>query len=151
MVTLICPISPYRINETVARLVAFTMVILNALYAMTNLIPIAVLIAVDYFIRGFTPLSYSPAMWIGEQLADQFCLPGKRIDKAPKIFAARVGFLLSFTGVLLYFVNPTASIVAMLILMFFATLESVFNYCVGCIMYTLFVFPIFGRQYSRQQ
>jgi hypothetical protein len=145
MISLICPISPYRINETVARLVALTMVTLIALYALTGLVWIALFIALDYFIRGFTHLPYSPASWFALQVTDQFFLSGKLIDKAPKIFAARVGFLLAFSGVLLFFISPTASIVAVLILMFFATLESVFNYCVGCVMYTLLVFPILGK------
>lgn len=146
MNSIICPISPYRINETVARLVALTMVSLIAFYAMTGFVWIALFIALDYFIRGFTKLPYSPASWLAHHITDQLYLSGKRIDNAPKIFAARVGFLLAFSGVLLFFISPTASIIAMLILMFFATLESVFNYCVGCVMYTLIVFPIWGQR-----
>ena len=69
-----------------------------------------------------------------------------RIDKAPKIFAARVGFLFALASALLFFISLSASLVVALTLMCFALLESVFNLCVGCLVYTFIVFPLFHRK-----
>ena len=101
-------------------------------------------IAVDYFIRAFTSVRRSPFSWLACQIARLLDLPEEPIDKAPKIFAARVGFLFSLATVVLYFVFPPASLVVGLALMGFALLESVLNFCVGCVVYTYIVLPVFG-------
>lgn len=143
MKSLICPVSPLRIDRNVARLTALTMALLIMLYLFTGAIVIMMVVAVDYFIRAFTPMKYSAASWLATQFASMLHLSSQPIDKAPKIFAARVGFLVAFTSVVLLFISPTASIIVASILMGFALLESVFDLCVGCIVYTYVVFPIF--------
>lgn len=146
--TVVCPISPLRINGNVVRITGFLMAAMIALYAFTGSIWFLVAIAIDYFIRAATPAKYSPFSWLASRIADAFHLAQHPIDKAPKIFAARVGFLFAFTAAILFFLNPTASLVVALILMFFALLESVFDLCVGCLVYTYVVLPIFGEASS---
>ena len=104
-----------------------------------------IVIVLDYAVRAFTPLRYSPASWLAAQLVRLAKLPEISIDKAPKIFAARVGFLFALASALLFFVSPAASLVVALILMGFALLESLFNLCVGCLVYTFIVYPLFHR------
>ncbi|MCA1596959.1 MAG: DUF4395 domain-containing protein [Chloroflexi bacterium] len=99
--------------------------------------------AVDYYIRAFTALPASPASWLAAQLAQQLHLPARPIDKAPKIFAARVGFVCSLTSISLYPRYRTRSRVVALVLLSFALLESVLNICAGCLVYTYLVFPRF--------
>jgi hypothetical protein len=140
-----CPISPLRINGNVVRITGFMMATMIALYAFTGSIYFIFAIAIDYLIRAATPAKYSPFSWLASKIADTFNLNNHPIDKAPKIFAARVGFLFAFTAAVLYFINPTASLVVALILMFFALLESVFDVCVGCMVYTYVVLPILGE------
>lgn len=138
-----CPISPLRINGNAVRITGLIMALMIALYALTGSIYFIVAIAVDYFIRAATPAKYSPFSWVASKIADAFQLDNHPIDKAPKIFAARVGFLFAFTAALLSFISPTASLVVALILMFFALLESIFDLCVGCIVYTYVMLPVF--------
>jgi hypothetical protein len=145
MRTLICPISTLRINRNVVRITGFLMAAMIALYAYTGLIYLVMVIAIDYFIRAFVPVSYSPFSWLALQVAQFFRLPERQTDKAPKIFAARVGFLFAVATVILYFIHPTSSLIVGLLLMSFALLESVFDFCVGCVVYEQVVFPIFGR------
>jgi hypothetical protein len=141
----VCPISSLRINGNAVRITGFMMAAMIALYAFTDSIYFLLAIAIDYFIRAATPVKYSPFSWLASKIADAFHLANHPIDKAPKIFAARVGFLFAFTAALLYFINPTASLVVALSLMFFALLESVFDLCVGCIVYAYVVLPVFGE------
>ena len=145
MKSLICPISNLRIDRNVVRLTGFMMAFMIALYAMTNVIWFVVAITVDYFIRAFTPLTYSPFSAIAYLITRTFNLSPQPINKAPKLFAARVGFLFAFTTVLLFPVLPMGSLVVGLILMSFALLESVLDICMGCLMYTYIVFPLLGN------
>ncbi len=144
MKSLICPISNLHIDRNVVRLTGFMMASMILLYAMTNIIWFIVPITVDYFIRAFTPLKYSPFSVIAHLITRVFNLSPRLIDKAPKLFAARVGFLFALTTVLLFPVLPAGSLLVGLTLMSFALLESVLDICMGCLMYTYVVFPLMG-------
>jgi Domain of unknown function (DUF4395) len=146
MKSLICPVSPLRVNENTARITGFIMATMIGLYAITGSIVFVIAIALDYAIRAFTHMKYSPASWLAAQLVRFMKLPEITIDKAPKMFAARVGFLFALASALLFLSSPIASLVVALTLMGFAVLESLFNLCVGCLVYTFIVFPIFHRK-----
>ena len=144
MKSLICPLSTMRTDRNIVRITGLMMAAMIALYVITGQIVFVVVIAIDYFIRAFTAVQYSPFSWLACQAAKLLRLQPKPIDKAPKIFAARVGFLFSLATVVLFFVFPAASLVVGLSLMGFALLESVFDFCVGCVVYTYIVLPVFG-------
>lgn len=143
MKALICPVSTQRINRNVVRITGFMMATMIALYAITGSIYFIIAITIDYFIRAFTSLKYSPFSWLAYQITRLFKLKEIQIDKAPKIFASRVGFLFALATVILYYFHPTSSLIVGLTLMGFALLESVFDFCVGCVVYTYVVLPIF--------
>ena len=145
MKMLICPISSQRLNNSAVRITGFLMAAMIALYAITGSIYFIFALVVDYFIRAATPAPYSPFSWVAAKLVDIFRLGYHPLDKAPKIFAARVGFLFALAAALLYFANPTTSLFVALILMFFALLESVFDLCMGCLVYTYVVLPLWGE------
>jgi hypothetical protein len=105
---------------------------------------------IDFVIRAFTPLKYSPLSYAAKTIASWLKLTPKPIDKAPKLFAARVGFLFSVAAFTLYYVSPTVSLVIALVLMSFALLESLFDFCVGCVVYTYIVLPIHKRQEAKK-
>lgn len=146
MKSLICPISTSQIDRSVVRITGFLMAVMIALYAFTGSIYFVMAITIDYFVRAFTSLQHSPFSWSACQVARLFKLPEEQIDKAPKVFAARVGFLFALATVILYFIHPASSLIVSLLLMSFALLESVFDFCVGCVVYTHLVFPIFGTR-----
>ncbi|NQT68010.1 MAG: DUF4395 domain-containing protein [Desulfobacteraceae bacterium] len=143
MKALICPVSTQRINRKVVRITGFMMATMIALFAITGSIYFIIAITIDYFIRAFTSLKYSPFSWLAGQITRLFKLKEIQIDKAPKIFASRVGFLFALATVILYYFHPTSSLIVGLTLMGFALLESVFDFCVGCVVYTYVVIPIF--------
>ena len=143
MRNLICPVSPLRINETTARLTGFLMATLLTLYLATGNLIFVLVSAADYAIRAFTTLPASPASWLAAQLGQRLHLPVRPIDKAPKIFAARVGFVCALTIVGLYPLHRPSSRGVAVMLLSFALLESVLNVCVGCLVYTYVVFPRF--------
>ncbi|MFN8495606.1 MAG: DUF4395 domain-containing protein [Caldilineaceae bacterium] len=140
---LVCPISPLRVNENVVRLTASGVALLVVLYLYTSRPYLILVLLLDFSIRAFTPLKYSPLSWLATQLAQRLALPEIKIDKAPKIFAARVGFLFSVAILLLFFIHPLSSLVVSVVLLGFALLEAVFNICAGCLVYSYVVFPFF--------
>lgn len=142
MRTLVCPISAQRISRHVARLTGLMMATMIALYLLTDNIAFIIAIVIDYFIRAFTTLPYSPFSWVAMQIERQTNWAPSQIDKAPKIFAARVGWLFALGTAVLYFIYPPASMIVGATLMTFALLESVFDFCVGCVVYTYVVLPL---------
>lgn len=146
MKSIVCPVSKAGADKNTVRITGFLTALLVVLYAVTGSVLIPAFMAVDFFIRAYTEKKYSVLSFTAGKIADGLGLEKKRIDKAPKIFAARVGLLFSITMVVLSFIAPTASLVTGLILMVFALLESLFNFCVGCIVYTYLVLPLYRKK-----
>ena len=145
MKTLVCPISNQRISRHVVRLTGLMMASMIALYLLSGNLTFIIIIVVDYFIRAFTTRPFSPFSWVAAQIVRQTNWPPKQLDKAPKIFAARVGWLFALATAVLYFIYPPASLIAGAALMSFALLESIFDFCIGCFVYTYIVLRLMGE------
>jgi hypothetical protein len=146
MKQIVCPISDERTSEQVTRLNAFFSVLLIVAGFVFNSVFFFVLLAADFYIRAFTKSRFSPISFISHGMVNALNLNKKSIDKAPKIFAARLGFLMTLTIVVLYFLQlNTAALVVGAILVFFASLEFALAICVGCIMYTYLVLPFYKK------
>lgn len=141
---LICPISNEMVNERLTRLNAFFTILLVAAGFVFNSIIFPLILLADFFIRAFTTSKFSPVSFLSSGLARMLNLSKKPIDKAPKIFAARLGFIMTLVIATLFMLQLyTASMLVAGVLVFFATLEFAFGICVGCIIYTYFVLPIY--------
>ncbi len=146
MKQLICPISKERVNEQITRINAFLGIVLIVVGFAFDLPVLFIFLLIDFFIRAFTKITYSPISCASHKIANALCLKEKRIDKAPKIFAARLGFVMILATVILYFLElKTAALVVAGILVFFATLEFALAVCVGCILYTYVVLPFYKK------
>lgn len=145
MNSLICPISIEKINKSVVRTTGFLVVLTVLFYAVTGNVLFMAFLLADFIIRGFTQIRVSPYAFVAKRLSKLFGFKPVMIDKAPKLFASRVGFLFALTSVSLYFVSPISSLVVALVLMVFAALESLFDFCVGCVVYTYVVLPLNNR------
>lgn len=147
MKQLTCPISKDRINEQITRLSAFLGILFIILGFAFDLPVLFVFLLIDFFIRAFTKITFSPISYISRSVANCLNLKEKRIDKAPKIFAARLGFTIVLATTLFYFFNMnTAALITAGIFVFFATLEFALAICVGCILYTYIVLPFNGNE-----
>ncbi len=144
MKQLVCPISNEQINERLVRLNALFVILLTAAGIVFQSALYPLFLMADFFIRGFTQKKFSPLSVTSKLLVNAFRLNEKSIDKAPKIFAARLGFLMALV-ISVLFINQlnTAAIVVSAVLIFFATLEFALGICVGCIIYTFVVLPFY--------
>ena len=148
---IVCPISDERVSEQVTRFNAFQSVLLIIAGFAFNSVFFFVFLTADFYIRAFTKIKFSPLTFISHSMVNALNLQKKNIDKAPKSFAARLGFLMTLTIALLFFLKlKTAALVVGAILVFFASLEFALAICVGCIIYSYLVLPFYGK-YSQDK
>lgn len=144
MKNLICPISSEKVNENVVRITAFWVVMLTALFIAVPNPFIPIYLVFDFFIRAFTKSKYSPLSWISAGIVRSLNLNPQWIDRAPKIFAARVGLLFSILMFAFFvFGFPVAAVSTGAVLVLFAFLECGLNFCAGCWVYTYVVLPLY--------
>ena len=133
-----CPISFKQVDENAARINALLSVFSVALFLITSYKFIIVFLAIDFFIRGFIDPLYSFYSALSKSLLRGFNVKPKLIDGNPKTFAAKMGFVFSMLIFLFSILDyQLASIIIGIALSFFALLEGVFKYCVGCKIYEL--------------
>lgn len=128
-----CPVDLVTVHDKQPRIVAGLVAILTILFLGTHIWVIMLFLAVDFFLRAFKLGQYSPLGLLSSWLVRQLQLKGKPVDVAPKRFAAKLGFaftLLIGASDLCLSATVANSIAA--VLLFFALLESVLGYCVGC-------------------
>lgn len=142
MKQIVCPISNEKINEKITRLNALIGILLLVLaFAFQSSIFLIFLLG-DFYVRAFTKTRFSPISYASHFLSNALNLEEKNIDKAPKIFAARLGFLMTLAITVLFVAGfTTSALVVAAILVFFASLEFALAICVGCIIYTYLILP----------
>jgi uncharacterized protein DUF4395 len=149
--SLLCPISPLRVGETTARLTGLLAAALIGVYALTGAGAIMLALAIDYGVRAGSRWRHSPLSWLAAHLVRALHLPNRLIDKAPKMFAARIGLLFALASSLLALLDAPTSLVVALVLLGFALLEALLNICVGCLAYTYVMLPLFKNERGRDR
>jgi hypothetical protein len=137
---IVCPVSAERLNKRACRVGATLTAALLVLFFLTKAWPLMVFVLLDYIVRVFTRWTAPIALFVNWALRALRISP-VLMDKAPKVFAWRVGFLMAAaaTAALPFGVMVSAEIA--LTLAAFNVLDGVFNFCVGCIIYTYFILP----------
>ncbi|MEX0988599.1 MAG: DUF4395 domain-containing protein [Bacteroidales bacterium] len=144
MKTIICPVSDKKANENVVRITASGVILLTGVFILFPNPYIPLYLAIDFYIRAFTNAKYSPLSWAATGISRVAGIKPAWIDKAPKIFAARVGLLFSLLMFGLTVAGfSTAAISTASVLVLFAFLECVLNFCAGCWVYTYIVMPVY--------
>jgi hypothetical protein len=132
----ICPISERNINENVSRLNASFTLIIGVLFIITGSFWFLFAMLTDFIFRLLSEGKLSPLIKLNTYLLENFNARKVIINAGPKIFAARIGLLLTAISLLFWFLNlPFASFITAGILVFFSFLESVFGFCVACKIY----------------
>ncbi len=147
MKSLLCPISSERVEENTVRITGFFILIILVASILLRLEFLLGIVMFDYFIRAFTTLPHSPLSWFSQKILHRFHWHAKKIDKAPKIFAARVGFLFVVTGSILTLISPMVGYMLLVVLGAFACLESMGNLCMGCLVYTHVILRIYKNHH----
>ena len=145
---LICPVSSESIDKRAGRVGATLTAAILIAFVVTQFWPLLLLVAADYVVRVFTP--YRPPLGAASSsLLRVVGIAPKSMNKGPKIFAWRVGFIMVAVSVLLLPISVPASVLVALALVGFNVLDGVFNLCVGCVVYTYVVLPFLGPAEAR--
>lgn len=131
-----CPITNQLINEKVTRVVAFFTFIISILFIFFNFSALFIFLIIDFIIRALGKGDYSPFLILSVWISEKTRMKPAMINAGPKIFAARIGSLLSIGAIITDFLGfPVAAMTFAGILAFFAFLESVVGFCVACKLY----------------
>lgn len=142
----VCPVSKKKADSAVSRLTVLLNVVLMGCYFATRQPLIMVVVAGDCACRAFFRAGVSPLNWLAKAIARTLRLSGKPVDLAPKVFASRLGFICAVASASLGFGHfMPASFVVTGLFMTLAALDAVCNYCVGCVIYTYLVLPLYRR------
>ena len=142
----VCPVSKKKADSAVSRLTVLLNVVLMACYFATRQPLIMVVVAGDCACRAFFKAGFSPLNWLAKAIARVLRMTGKPVDLAPKVFASRLGFVCAVASASLGFGHlMTASFAVTGLFMALAALDAVCNFCVGCVIYTYLVLPLYRR------
>jgi hypothetical protein len=132
----LCPISEKKVNERIARLNAAFTVLLIAGFLFTQNIFLVAFLAIDFFLRTSDRAKFSLVAISSKNLVKYLQVKELLINAGPKIFAARIGLVLSSLIILSFILK--AKILALIIagiLGLFSFLEAAFGLCVACEIY----------------
>lgn len=133
-----CPLSLEKINENAVRINAGLTTASILVFLFSSWKWIILIVAADFFIRGFLETKYSLFANISKKILVLSKSKPVMTDAGPKIFAARIGFLFSCFLTLAWLLNlPVMALIIGLIFTACALLEAVFRFCVACKMYPL--------------
>jgi len=100
-------------------------------------------LGLDYLLRASMSGPTSPMTHFARLVARLIGLPYRAMDQAPKVFASRIGVCFAAGAAVTHFVAPAVAPWLAGVLAVFTTLESVFDLCVGCVVYTYVALPLF--------
>jgi hypothetical protein len=127
-----------RVDERAARLVGLLVLLIIVLQLRFPSIIWLILLSVDFAARAFYRPA-SPFARLSRCAARRLGAP-RIVDAAPKIFAARIGLILSAAALLCWLIGWGTGWQLLLATMgVCAFFEVFFGYCVGCRFYTLWV------------
>ncbi len=144
---IVCPISIEKIDSKVSRLTVFLNVVLMGFFLYTRNPFFIGIVALDYFIRAAWKIEYSPIRYIAYSIVSALKFQKKPINLAQKVFASRLGVICAVTSLVLQLLGyTTGAIVVASLLMLLSFMDSVLNFCVGCIIYNYIVFPFYKNK-----
>ena len=133
-----CPISFKQVNERAVQINAALAVLSIIFFLFTPYKWIVLILAIDFFIRGFLNLSYSFYSAISKTILRIFKIKPLMVNAGPKIFAAKIGFVFCCMIAVFYLFNfQRISLIIGSVFVFFAALEAIFRFCIACRIYPL--------------
>ena len=128
-----CPVSFQLIDGTIARIGAYFVILFILIYLFTSQIFFLYILALDFLMKIYVNKLYSIIFQLSRFVKKILKLKTKMTDAAAKKLAAQFGLLFSLLLVFeVLFDFQLAFYITVSILLFCASIEALFNYCVGC-------------------
>ncbi len=135
-----CPVSKEWVNSNQVRINA-AIICIATIIAFVFVNPFIILVlSFDFFIRGIAKKPFSFLNVVSNSFVQILQIGNKKENKAPKQFAAAVGFVMSAAAIVFFMFGFTKTFLGFTaVIILFSFLESVFSFCAGCGVYTLLV------------
>lgn len=143
-----CPVSAKRVDENTVRIIAFLVLIASSISIALSNYFLSAFLVIDFLIRGFNLGEYSLIKLIAKSIVKVLGLQKKTIDAAPKLFAAKIGFVFALIILISQLVNlPVLGLSTGIILVVCSFLESFLSICLGCYFYTI-INNVFSNRFN---
>ena len=128
---------PHPVNEYAARMVAGMVLCLTGLILLFDIPWLIFFLAYGFLARVLTGPTLSPFGLLATKLFVPILGLNKPVAGPPKRFAQSIGLIFAVSSSILYYVldMSTAAEVLLVILAFFAGLESIIGFCTGCFVF----------------
>ena len=131
-----CPISQKRVDIHIVRAISAIASLTALLFLLTSQSFLLFLLLFDYSMRLIRMEKFSPFYQASVFLVKVLKLKEHKSDEAPKRFALILGWSMTLFMVLFYLLSLPFLVSALVgILLFCASLEALFDFCIGCKMY----------------
>jgi len=131
-----CPISTRRVDSNMVRIISFQVVLFSLILLITQETLFALILLFDFTIRAIRQAKFSPFAIVGEFVLKGWGIAPKLCDESPKRFALYLGLVTSLFLVVFYMAGfSTLATSITIILLICASLETLFDFCIGCKVY----------------
>jgi len=131
-----CPISTRRVDANMVRVISFQVALFTVALLFTQETIFALVLLFDFFVRAIRRPHFSLFYTLGNFVLKGWGIAPKLCDESPKRFALYMGLVTSLVLLFCYVagLTGTATVIA-IVLLVFALLETIFDYCIGCKIY----------------
>ncbi len=132
------PISGSLVGEVSSRLTALLVSLVTLVFLVTREPLVPLMLGADFSLRVFAGGLFSPLRYASAGIVRVLGIEERKIDAAPKRFAAALGFtLMALTVLAEWWGSGGIALILAGVLLTCALLESVMNVCLGCKVYML--------------
>ena len=132
----ICPISDRKINERITRINAILTVLILIIFGLTQNIFLMAYLTIDFLLRASEYSGYSPTGIASGFIVRYLNFKENAINAGPKLFAARIGLILSSLIVMAFLLSlDILTYIVAGIMILFSFLEGALGICVACKIY----------------
>ena len=131
-----CPVSFIQVDGNVLRIGAFLVSTFVVAFLISSQIVLLYILAIDFYIRIYLDKKYSLIFQLAKLIKKTFAIKAAMTDGGAKRLAAQFGLLFSMLLIIQAHLElDIALYVTVSILLVCASLEFMFDYCIGCKVY----------------
>ena len=132
-----CPISTELVDSTLTRIYSILTFIAISLYLFTPFKEIIFISAIDFIIRIFFGVKYSPICKLIKYILKIGNFPSHMVNAGPKKFAAKIGMIVTVLMSISFLADLKYSSIIIGTISFSAVgAEAIFGFCVACWVYS---------------
>ena len=131
-----CPLDFKKVDKNIIRLNALIIFSLLLLFVLTGSTVILMIVLIDFIIRVFFGLKYSPFCFCIKRLLHLTGIKPHKINAGSKKFAAKIGLIFSLMITVFMLLNmPVATKIIAVIFLIASGMDVFFDFCIACKLY----------------